>query len=64
MTIDRRSRKVLAFHTPKEGVLAVAYYDPETAVLHVVEDTKDSAEFDLARLGELFRRLAAPDRNQ
>lgn len=38
-------------HSPKDGILAAAYYDPEQAVLHIMDDTKDTAEWDLACLG-------------
>lgn len=43
--------KILALYGPNGANLAAAYYDRPTRKLHVLEDTKDTPEWDLAVLG-------------
>ncbi|WVR09062.1 hypothetical protein IAU60_006123 [Kwoniella sp. DSM 27419] len=50
--------RVLAVHATAIGQLAGAWYDPERAVVYVLEDTRDTSGWDLAML---FIEQVQPD---
>lgn len=56
--------KILALYGPNGANLAAAYYDRPARKLHVLEDTKDTPEWDLAVLGACSYEVLATLRDK
>lgn len=53
--VCQADHQLLSLNTPSGNDFAAAWYDPESNMVYVVEDTKDTAGWDLAVLCESMK---------